>query len=516
MKLKKVFLLCLSLCLVLAFSMYAGATGPVKGGVLKVAAVGQPATLDGHWTTAHTTHGILYQTNETLFAPDEKFAMAPMLAQGYEMSKDGLTLKIKLREGVLFHDGSELDAEDVIASLKRWGDKQGAGKKLFSDVESVTAPSKYVVEFKLKNVVGPIITLLGINQSANPWIYPKESIERAGNGQLKEFIGTGPFQFVEFKPDQHIKLKRFDKYVSRQEEPSGLAGKKVAYVDEIYFNFLPDPSVRAASVEAGESHFAEAVNFDEYPRFKDSDRLVPVVVMPRITVFARMNLKGGALANQKVRQAFIAALDCDDIMRNTIGIEGLYIVSPSLMTSLGVWNSKAGADKYNQKNPELAKKLLKEAGYKGEPIRWLTSKQYPYMYASAMATKPHLEKAGFKVDLQVLEWAQVSTLRKQKDKYEIFSTGIGNTIDPSMWIALDPNWPGWWDTPKKEELREKLWRTPDMESRKKIWGQLQALFYEQVPLATFGETGTLHVISPKLKGLVPHADPFFWNVWIEK
>lgn len=489
--------------------------GPVFGGTLEVAAVGQPSTMDGHWTTAHTTHALLYQTHETLFTIDEDYEVVPMLADSYTQSEDGLEISIFLREGVLFHNGKEMVADDVVASLKRWGEKMGPGQRLFADIEDISAVSDYEVKITLTEPTGAVMPFLGI-QSANPWIYPAESIEAAGEDELTEFYGTGPFKFDEFVPDQYVRLERFGDYVARSEPASGMGGEKVAYVDEIYFRFLPDASVRAASVEGGESHFAEAVNYDEYDRFIDNPNIEPIVVMPRITVYARLNTAEGILSDVNLRRAFQIALDCEDIMRNTIGIEDLYIVSPSLMTSLGPWgNTNAGADVFNQADYDRAGEILEEAGYDGTPIRWITSREYPYMYNSAMAATQHLEAAGFVVDLQVLEWAQLTETRSQPGEWDVFSTGIGNTLDPSLWIALDSSWPGWWDSEEKNQLVEDLWRAPTFEERKAIWDQLQELYYEEQPLATMGETGTMHVISPNLQNVVPHPNPFYWNIWIE-
>src|SRR5262249_61282214 len=99
-------------------------------------------------------------------------------------------------------------------------------------------------------------------------IYPKESIDAAGEGPLKEFIGTGPYRFVEHRPDRHIKLARFKDYSARAEAPNGFGGKRTAYLDEILFLTVPDTAVRLAGVETGEYHHAMFIKQDAYDRIQ--------------------------------------------------------------------------------------------------------------------------------------------------------------------------------------------------------------------------------------------------------
>src|SRR5207247_4976798 len=99
-------------------------------------------------------------------------------------------------------------------------------------------------------------------------IYPKEVIDATGDSQLKEYVGTGPFKFVEHKPDRHVKLARFDGYAPRSEPASGLAGRRIAYLDEIYFMAVPDYATRQAGMVTGEYGYIQFVKADQYDRLK--------------------------------------------------------------------------------------------------------------------------------------------------------------------------------------------------------------------------------------------------------
>src|SRR2546426_12455159 len=95
-------------------------------------------------------------------------------------------------------------------------------------------------------------------------ISPKEIVEAAGDNPVTEYIGTGPYRFVEHKPDRHVRVARFKDYVPRSDAPDGFGGKRTAYLDEILFVPAPDVAVRQAGVETGESHYAQQLQPDMY------------------------------------------------------------------------------------------------------------------------------------------------------------------------------------------------------------------------------------------------------------
>ena len=233
-----------------------GQDPPRAGGVLKVAIIGEPPAIDAHWTTASLTYDVTSHLYEPLFTLDEKYAPIPHLAEGHTIGDGGKLYTIRLRRGVPFHNGKELGAEDVVASLTRWGKLASVGKLLFKSIQSIQAKDRYTVELRLGTPSGIVLSALA-NASQFPAIYPKEVVEAAGDGQIKTFIGTGPFRFVERVPDRYIRMARFDRYAARSEAPSGYGGKRTAYVDEIQFIPVPDVATRTAGVESGEYHFSD-------------------------------------------------------------------------------------------------------------------------------------------------------------------------------------------------------------------------------------------------------------------
>jgi peptide/nickel transport system substrate-binding protein len=503
----------------LAVAVLAGpalAQQPRQGGVLKVAMIGEPPSLDLHWTTAVITQQITWHVFETLYTYDRQFNAIPMLAEGHTVADGGRRYTIALRKGVKFHNGKEMTAADVVASLQRWGRMAGPGKGLFKNVEAVEArdPATVVIHLKAPSALLPLYLGRPNNGAA---IMPKEVLDAAGEGQVKTFIGTGPFRFVEHRPDRHIKLARFADYAARTEAPNLYGGRRTAYVDEILFIPVPDVAVRIAGVETGEYHFAQQIKQDQYERIKAMPGVVTSVLKPYGWSTAVINHKQGLLTDRRLRQAVQAALDMEPIMAAGFGHKDFYRLDPGILyQEQPAWHTRAGGELYDQKNRARAAQLLKEAGYAGQPIRWITTKEYEWMYKNALVAKQQLEEAGFKIDLQVVDWATLVQRRNKPELYEIFSTGFTFSVDPAFHTAVDCNWPGWWCLDEKNKLQESLATELDPKKRRAMWERVQTLFYEDVGRIKFGDYFPLDIMRTTVKGFQPSPELHFWNIWLEK
>jgi len=505
----------LSFFLILSYQAFLEAAEPKFGGTLRVALGSETVTIDGHWTSHVTVFNIACHYLESLFTFDDKYNVIPMLAESYKIGEGGKVYIIKLREGVLFHNGKEMTSADVVASISRWGKIASVGKRLFSQVESFKAIDKYTVELRLKGPSGIVLSsLANINQI--PGIYPKEVIDEAGNGMVKQFIGTGPFKFVERIPDRHIKFVRFDKYTARKDPQTGFGGKKIAYVDELLFLPVPEVATRIAGTESGDYDFADWITPDAYKRLKANPKLDTIVVKPKEYIVGVLNKKMGPFTNKKIRQAALAALDMEDVMKGAVGQEEFYRLDNSLLFKEQVWWTDVGKEQYNQKNKEKAKQLLKEAGYRGEPIRWACTTAYDWIYKSSLVAKQQLEDVGFKIDLQVVDWANFFQQRNDPKAFEAFVTGMPFFGDPTFCLVLNCDWPGWTCIPSIETLMNKLAQETVFEKRFETWKEIQKIFWDEVPVIKFGDFFILRLKQKIVKGYRHLNEPFFWNVWIEK
>jgi peptide/nickel transport system substrate-binding protein len=489
---------------------------PRMGGILKAAMIGEPPSLDLHWTTATIVQQITWHVYETLYTLDKNLQPIPFLAEGHTVSDNGRRYAITLRKGVKFHNGKEMTAADVVPSLQRWGKMSTPGKALWKTVEAVEAKDPYTIVIHLKEPSGSLLFGLARGNNAAA-IYPKEVIDAAGDGQVKDVIGTGPFRFVEHKPDRHIKLARFKEYSARPEPPNGYGGKRTAFVDEIRFIPVPDVAVRLAGVETGEYHFAQQIKQDQYDRIKTIAGIEPRVIRFGGWPTAVINHKQGLMTNKKLRQALQAALDMEPILTAGYGNKTFYRLDGSVFPpEQALWHLPVAGGVYNQKSRDKARRLLQEAGYNGEPIRWVTTKEYEWMYKIALVSKQQLEEAGFKIDLQVVDWATLVQRRNKPELYEIFSTGFTFTEDPALATALQCNWPGWWCHEEKDRLMADLARESDGKKRRAVIERIQAIFHEDVGRIKFGDSFALDIQRKELRDVGDMPLTYFWNAWLIK
>jgi peptide/nickel transport system substrate-binding protein len=222
------------------------------------------------------------------------------------------------------------------------------------------------------------------------------------------------------------------------------------------------------------------------------------------------------MTDKRVRQAFQAALDMEPIMAAGWGNRAFYRVDPGLMhLEQPQWHTKVGGELYNQKNPAKAQKLLKDAGYAGTPVRWVTTKEYEWMYKNALVAKQQLEAAGFKIDLQVVDWATLVQRRNKPEAWDVFSTGITFNPEPAFSTAAACGWPGWWCHEDKEQWMAALARETDARKRKAMWDKVQQIFYEDVGRVKFGDSFSLEAIRSTVHGWQAKNELPLWNVWLK-
>ena len=457
----------IALAVVLVTGAAGDALAQVKGGVMRVGNLGEPPSLDAHWTTASITETLTNHIYEGLYSLDKDKKPIPMLADSHTVSRDGLVYTFKLRQGIKFHNGKEMTSEDVVPSLARWGKQSIYGKSLFAQVDTWKAIDKYTVEMKLKEKSAIVLISLAVPNNFGA-IYPKEIAEKFEPAvKATEYIGTGPYKLAEWKPDQYIRMVRFDEYKSRAEKPTGYGGGKTAYVDEIRWVPVPEVATRVAQMETGELDFADDLNLDAFDRLKKNAAVRPIVSKPYYWLVAVFNKKEGLMTNQKLRQAWQAAIDIEPIMKTVAGGKSeFYRMDNSLaFAELPTWHTKISGLPWNERNKDKAKRLLREAGYKGEPIRFMTTQEYKWMYDFALVTKQQLEEVGFKIDLQVMDWSTLGQRRVQPKEYDVFTTGMGNFYDPTHHIYLGPNWPGWTSDEEFVAINAQLARETDQKKR---------------------------------------------------
>lgn len=482
-----------------------------KGGVIDVATIGEPPTLDPMASTADLVGIVTQHMFETLYTFDAKWGATPLLAAALPtVSEDGKTYTIPLRAGIKFHDGSVMTAADVVASLERWTKVATRGKQAAEVITGIAATDDATVTITLSKPYAPLVALLSFNNAA-AIIIPAAN---AAQDPLTSFIGTGPYKLQERVPDQYIQLVRFDEYQSLGGEPNGYGGARNQYLDEIRFVPVPDPSTRVGVAVSGQYDYVDQLPVESFEQVSGG-ATEPVVLAPFGWPVFMMNTKEGLNSDIRIRKAIQAALAPEDMMLAAFGSADFFSIDAAWYPDSFSWHSEVGTEAYKPLgDTEAAKALLAEAGYDGKPLRILTSRQYEFHYKMAQVAQAYLEAAGFKVQMDVVEWATLTTNRADPALWDIYITHSPFLPEPSLMGIMSDSSPGWWATDAKHAVVEAFNAESDPAKRAELFVDVQKVIYDEVPGYKVGNFNALAAQSPDLDGVTPAPWPYFWNAHI--
>ncbi|MCS6877102.1 MAG: ABC transporter substrate-binding protein [Geminicoccaceae bacterium] len=497
-------------------------TCPVTGGDLVFGQEAKVNSLDQHASSTISTRNIAMHVFEALMTRSEDNEPILELAERLETSDDGKVHKFTLRKGIVFHNGKPLTSKDVVASFNRYA-KVGIERVILNNVESWEAPDEHTFVIRMKVAQPTFIEDLS-SFSVPIVITPAENTEAP---PLKmEPIGTGPFQFVEFVPDSHVKLKRFDGYKPNPaySDRTGFGGYKLACLDSVTFRIVTEPGARVAGLETGELHAVEDVPQASVERLK-KDPNIRIVPYEYFWIhIATPNFAKPPTDNPLVRRAIQIALDMDEIME--AATDGAYKMDFGFQQPGRRAHTDRGKEFFNVKDPGKAKELLKQAGYKGEELVLLTNKDYTSMYNAALVMAEQLKAIGMNVRLEVQDWpATIATRDKNHDAWNYHFTGWGtNTalgyLAVFKFLARPKpiyNFKNPDDTDKVfDALYEEMISRPTLEQRLDAFARLQYRVMENGLALPFGWLTKNQAVRANVKNFVPFRIPRMYNVWMEK
>src|SRR5690625_899715 len=483
---------------------------------LHIAHNAAPPTLDWHATGATSTRDITMLIYETLISVDADFQPQPMLAESFDISDDGKTYTFNLREGVKFHNGKEMTAEDVIASMENWLERSDITGQIF-DGATWEANGDYTVHLKLAQPSSLTLDTIGTTKQA-PAIVPKEVIESASAEGIDEYIGTGPYKFNEWKQDQYIQLVKNDDYEPLDEETSGWSGKKEALIDELYFHFVSDTSTRIAGLQTGEYDFGYDIPFDMYEQLEADPNINTFLASPANAVI-KFNTKQGLASDFNLRQAINTALDYEEIMLAAFPHEEAFELTPGYMDSdIVKWSSDSGKAFYNINDQEKAKKILKDTGYDGENLRILTTRDYDYIYNLSVVVNEQLNNLGINSELVVLDWATVVDMTSKEehlDDWNITLSGSSIVSTPTQLISLSNSWSGGVNDEHITNTMAAIELEADEDKAVELWNEIQQYAWEEaLPTIQLGKFQKLYAVNKKVSDIDTLVGPNFWNITI--
>lgn len=481
---------------------------------LSVALAVNLPSLDPHFTTAVVTRQIGCHMFETLLTYDAEYNLTPMLADAWSTSEDGLVTTVTLREGLLFHDGSAVTSADVVASLERWREISTVGRSTFVDVTDISATDERTVTITASVASSALLEALASPTQAAA-ILPASVVEAAGRDEITTFVGTGPYQLKEWQKDQYVIIERFAEYSLLDTEPSGLGGRKEALIPEIRFDFVTNAPSRIAGLQSGEYDFVDDVPPDNYDTLEADPRVQTHIGIPSRQNIMFFNCGQGVFSNPEIRKAANKALDLDSIMLASAARPDFYRIDPGLMfREQTLWHSEAGAELMNLKDPEGAMADLAAAGYSGERVVILTSREYQYLYRASLVIQQQLTMIGMNVELEVYDWPTLLERRRDPGAWDIFFTFAGIYIHPSQITFVDSRkgYPGGYANAEVDALLDQLVATPDREEAAALFDEVQALYRSDVPTVKLGDMFALSASGPQLTGFDYFFDLHFWNV----
>ena len=511
-----------------AGSTFTSAPAWAQNNVLRIVPHSNLAVLDPIWTTAYMSRNHGYMIYDTLFGTDENGKVKPQMVESWTVTPDNRLWTFKLRKGLEWHDGKPVTSEDIVASLNRWGKRDAMGSALFQFVSRMDTPAPDTFRIFLGEACGFVLEALGKPGSSVPFMMPKRIAETDPFKQIEEHIGSGPYMFKrdEFKPGDKAVYTKFTKYVPRNEPPSGTAGGKNVYVDRVEWNLaLRDTQAQLSALQKGEVDIVEALGFDHYETAKGD----PNIQLPKYATFglqymARFNHLHKPFDNPKVRAAAMAAFAQEPFLRASVGVKELYKTCPSMFICGTPYGSTAGSDIQSKSNMKKAQDLLKASGYDGTPIVIMKPTDLASIQKLPDVAAQLLRQAGFKVDLQAMDWQTLVGRRAKKDApdkggWHMFLTAW-QTFDvwsPIANPAIDTRgekstWFGWATDDKLVDLRNQFMRATDEGAKKKLADAIHARAFEVGTHAPLGEYMQPMAARKNITGFFVTNSNIYWNL----
>jgi peptide/nickel transport system substrate-binding protein len=492
------------------------------GGTLRVVSQASVESLDQSFTGAWVTTVISAHIWDRPFERDVQFNSHPQMVESWTVNEDSTLYTFTLRDGLMFHDGAPVTADDVVPALKRMWVTQAHGQLLDAHLvdNGMTVINAKTWRMQFDQPVGFVIDGL-----APPWpfsnIIPKRvSDEFPAQEDFGEenAIGSGPYKLETWERGNRIVLERFEEYVPRGEPSSFMSGTKNAYVDRIEWLEIPAEETKIAGLKTGEWDVIDGAGLDFYQEMVDNPDINVAQDRNHISNVDFNNTSSPA-DNKMLRQAVLAAIDVDEIMPG-IGPDELWFKRSCRYCSQ--WNSAAGAEKYDQGNMELAQQLLADSGYDGETFLLMNPNDYATITYSGLIMKPLMEEIGINVEMPGMDWATLLSRLPDPDWDMITDWWV-------EWIMADPimdpmasctlYFGNWGDTPGCQTMlanREIFAFSTDPVEKQAAADAIQLQLYEDVPHIYFAWWSAIYPYQTYVKNFSVPIFPVFMNVWMEK
>jgi peptide/nickel transport system substrate-binding protein len=515
---------CRLLAGVTAAALTLGATG-AGAETLRVVMQSGLRITDPIMTTAFITRDHGYMIYDTLLGVDSEFNIRPQMAD-WEVSEDQKTYTFTLRDGLVWHDGAPVTAEDCVTSIERWASIDSTAKPLMTMVDSIEVVDDTTFTVTLNTPTTLLLAGLSKMSSRAPFMMPKRVAETPASEPIDEFVGSGPFVFLEdeFQPGLKVAYAKFEDYVPRDEPASWTAGGKDVKVDRVEWLTMPDQMTAVSALQSGEVDFIQQVPFDLLPLVENAPDLKVDILDPLgAWTYFRMNWLHPPFDNKLIRQAAIAAVDQESVMQALVGNPEFYQTCAAIMGCGNVNGDEYGRDWVVNGQQEKAAALLEEAGYDDTPIIIMAPTDLAMVVPQPIVIGDALRKAGFNVQMKMMDWQTLAAQQGNQDAPEdggwnIFSTYsiLATSGDPFGNTPLSTDgresWAGWPDVPEISQLRLDYAKAATVEEQKEIARKIQQIAIDEGVVGPLGQFRIPAAWNDAWGGFLESPITVFWNI----
>ena len=496
---------------------------PANARVLRFVPQANLTVLDPIITTAAVTANHAWMVWDTLFGVNSALQAKPQMAEGSTVSDDGRTYLIKLRQGLKWHDGEPVRAQDCAASLARWAARDTFGQTAAKSVDAWGVADDRTVKITLKRPFPLLIDAIAIQ---NSFIMPERLAKADPFKAIPEVVGSGPFRFLkdEFVAGSSAAWQKFNDYVPRQEPAEWTSGGKIAKFQRIEWRVIPDSATASAALQNGEIDWYEQAQADLVPLLRRKSEIVIAPSNPQGYIGGmRFNCLHPPFNDVRLRRAVLVAVNQSDYMRAIMGDDrSAWRVCRSQYPCGTIYGTEVNLP-VQQGDVESAKKMVKEAGYNGQKAVIINPTDFATIGPFGDVTYDVFKKIGINAELQDTDWGTVVQRRATRETVEkggwsVFHTWFsgGFVLNPVVAAPFrgqgKAGWFGWYDNPKVEQLTQEWLEATDDETHKKIAAAIQMENYSQVPSITLGQFQIPTAYRANLRGKLEYTGPLFWNI----
>lgn len=382
---------------------------PIPGGRVVFGMTQDLTSLDPHTISDAGTRDVVFNLYEGLVKPASDGTLVPAVAEKYEISDDAKVYTFTLRDGVTFHDGTPVTAEDVKYSIDRYAEIQG-GTSAFSMLETVVIKDEKTVEVDLKESYSEFLSELALA------IIPKSNEDPAKNP-----IGTGPFKYVSYTPGQNLIVEKYDGYWK----------EGVPYLDEVEFKFTSDVDTAFMELQAGTIDILKYLTAAQVQSLNENFNVAEGSM--NLVQAMYLNNSYEPLSDARVRQALCYAVDRQQI--NEFLFSGKsHIIGTHMVPNMSAYYNADTENVYSY-DPSKAKELLAEAGYPdGFDLEITVPSSYSQHVDTAQIIVDELNQAGIRATIKQVEWSTWLDEVYKGKQFQATVVGFDGTLAPSDWL----------------------------------------------------------------------------------